>query len=99
MKTLRRLRFSACELSAMNIDDLVKAIQLGNVQVTDHADEEAQDDDLEYETIFSRSMVEKLLRNIQQKSLIPVALSLENHLKGNLFIVFGLTIEGKRSQY
>jgi hypothetical protein len=36
----------------MNIDDLVKAIQLGKVQVTDHADEEAQDDDLEYETIF-----------------------------------------------
>jgi hypothetical protein len=30
----------------MNIDDLVKAIQLGKVQVTDHADEEAQDDDI-----------------------------------------------------
>jgi hypothetical protein len=66
----------------MNIDDLVKAIHLGKVQVTDHADEEAQEDNLEYETIFSQSMVEKLLRNIQRKSLIPAVLSLENLYRG-----------------
>lgn len=82
----------------MNIDDLIKAIHLGKVQVTDRADEEAQDDNLEYETIFSQFMVEKLLRSIQRKSLIPAVLSLENLLEGNLFIVFGLTIEGKRLQ-
>jgi hypothetical protein len=36
----------------MDIDDIIEAVQQGQVQITDHADEEAQDDDLGFEDIF-----------------------------------------------
>ncbi|QUY40426.1 DUF4258 domain-containing protein (plasmid) [Acaryochloris marina S15] len=36
----------------MKITGIIKAIQQGQVQITDHADEEAEDDDLGFEEIF-----------------------------------------------
>lgn len=36
----------------MEITDIQKAIQAGKIRITDHADEETQNDKLSYEEIF-----------------------------------------------
>jgi len=36
----------------IKILDLIKAIELGKIRISDHADEEIQDDNLSYEAIF-----------------------------------------------
>ena len=36
----------------MTIDDLVEAIRAGKVRITDHADEEAEDDDLTFDEVY-----------------------------------------------
>jgi len=37
----------------MKITDILNAIQSGQIRITDHADEEAQNDRLSYDEIFS----------------------------------------------
>ena len=47
----------------MNINDIIEAIRLNRIRITDHADEEAQADQLKYDEIYFSVPVEADIEN------------------------------------
>lgn len=47
----------------MKIEVIINAIQQGQVRITDHADEEADDDDLNFEDIFFSACGGEIIEN------------------------------------
>lgn len=48
----------------INLDSIIARIKSGKIRISDHADEEANNDNLSYDETFTRFLMEKLLKNI-----------------------------------
>ena len=58
----------------MKISDIVDAVRSGRIRITDHADEEAQNDMLSYEEIFFSVFRGKLIENYPEDKPYPSCL-------------------------
>jgi len=58
----------------MEISDIVDAIRSGRIRITDHADEEVQNDRLSYEEIFFSVFTGKLIENYPEDKPYPSCL-------------------------
>ena len=58
----------------MEISDIVDAIRSGRIRITDHADEEAQNDRLSYEEIFFSVFTGEIIENYPEDKLYPSCL-------------------------
>ncbi len=58
----------------MEISHIVDAIQSGRIRITDHADEEAQNDRLSYEEIFFSVFTGEIIENYLQDKPYPSCL-------------------------
>ena len=67
----------------MEILDIVRAIQAGRIRITDHADEEAQDDNLNYDEIFFSVVQGEIIEQYGKDRPFPSCL------------VYGCTFEGE----
>ncbi|PJB50301.1 MAG: hypothetical protein CO103_02690, partial [Chloroflexi bacterium CG_4_9_14_3_um_filter_45_9] len=67
----------------MEISDLITAIQAGRIRITDHADEEAQDDNLNYDEIFFSVVQGEIIEQYGKDRPFPSCL------------VYGCTFEGE----
>ncbi|VVB55981.1 Uncharacterised protein [uncultured archaeon] len=64
----------------MEITDIQNAIRAGQIRITDHADEEAQNDMLSYDEIFFSVLTGKIIEDYQDDKPYPSCL-----IYGNLF--------------
>jgi hypothetical protein len=64
----------------MEITDIQNAIRAGQIRITDHADEEAQNDMLSYDEIFFSVLTGKIIEDYQDDKPYPGCL-----IYGNLF--------------
>jgi len=67
----------------VEISDLITAIQAGRIRITDHADEEAQDDNLNYDEIFFSVVQGEIIEQYGKDRPFPSCL------------VYGCTFEGE----
>jgi len=67
----------------VEILDIVRAIQAGRIRITDHADEEAQDDNLNYDEIFFSVVQGEIIEQYGKDRPFPSCL------------VYGCTFEGE----
>lgn len=67
----------------MEIPDIVRAIQAGRIRITDHADEEAQNDKLNYDEIFFSVIQGEIIEQYAKDRPFPSCL------------VYGCTFEGE----
>lgn len=67
----------------MEISNLIEAIQFGRIRITDHADEEAENDRLTYEEIFFSVMHGEIIEEYPKDEPYPSCL------------VFGLTFRNE----
>jgi len=67
----------------VEILDIVRAIQAGRIRITDHADEEAQDDNLNYDEIFFSVVQGEIIEQYGKDRPSPSCL------------VYGCTFEGE----
>ncbi len=58
----------------MEISDIVDAIRSGRIRITDHADEETQNDRLSYEEIFFSVFTGELIENYPEDKSYPSCL-------------------------
>jgi hypothetical protein len=58
----------------MDISDIQKAIRTGQIRITDHADEEAQNDVLSYDEIFFSVLAGKIIENYPDDKPYPSCL-------------------------
>jgi hypothetical protein len=72
----------------INIDKIKETILANRIRITDHADEEAEADQLTFDEIYFRLCMEKLLNLILMINHIRVVLSSGKHLAENRFIVW-----------
>ncbi|MCX9081720.1 MAG: DUF4258 domain-containing protein [Candidatus Methanoperedens sp.] len=64
----------------MEITDIQNAIRAGQIRITDHADEEAQNDVLSYDEIFFSVLTGKIIEDYKDDKPYPSCL-----IYGNLF--------------
>ena len=64
----------------MEITDILNAIQSGQIRITDHADEEAQNDRLSYDEIFSSVLTGEIIEDYHDDKPFPSCL-----VAGNIF--------------
>ncbi len=64
----------------MEISDIQNAIKEGHIRITDHADEEAQDDKLTYDEIFFSVLTGKIIEDYPDDKPYPSCL-----IYGNTF--------------
>jgi hypothetical protein len=57
---------------SLDIQDLIAAIRQNRMRITDHADEEAESDELSFDEIFLSVLQGRLLKSIPTINLIPV---------------------------
>jgi len=57
---------------SLDIQDLIAAIRQNPMRITDHADEEAESDELSFDEIFLSVLQGRLLKSIPTINLIPV---------------------------
>jgi len=67
----------------VEISDLIAAIQAGRIRITDHADEEAQGDNLNYDEIFFSVIQGEIIEQYAKDRPFPSCL------------VYGCTFEGE----
>jgi len=66
----------------MEISDIVNAIQYGRIRITDHADEEAQNDGLSYEEIFFSVFTGDIIEHYPDDKPYPSCLVYGSTFKG-----------------
>ena len=66
----------------MEIENIINAIQNSRVKVTDHADEEAFDDSLTYEEIYSSVIQGEVIEDYQNDKPFPSCLVLGRNFWG-----------------
>jgi hypothetical protein len=64
----------------MEISDILDAIQSSQIRITDHADEEAQNDRLSYDEIFSSVLTGTIIEDYPDDKPYPSCL-----VAGNIF--------------
>ncbi|MCK4384931.1 MAG: DUF4258 domain-containing protein [candidate division Zixibacteria bacterium] len=67
----------------MEISNLIETIQFGRIRITDHADEEAENDRLTYEEIFFSVMHGEIIEEYPKDEPYPS------------YLVFGLTFRNE----
>jgi len=82
----------------MKITDLLTAIKSGRIRITDHADEEVQNDRLSSTRYFHRYFQVQLLRIILMINHIQVVWWQGTHLRESLFIVYGHITQKRNGQ-
>ncbi|MBE0428051.1 MAG: DUF4258 domain-containing protein [Nitrospirae bacterium] len=65
----------------MKIIDIIQAIQSGSIRITDHADEEAQNDKLSYEEIFFSILSGEIIEEYSDDKPYPSCLIYGNTFK------------------
>ena len=66
----------------MTIADIPSAIQSCRIRITDHADEEAQNDRLSYDEIFSSVLSGAIIKDYRDDKPYPSCLMAENTFNG-----------------
>ena len=67
----------------MEIADILNAVRSGQIRITDHADEEAQNDGLSYDEIFSSALTGAIIENYPDDKPYPSCLVAGNTFKGD----------------
>jgi len=83
----------------MDISEIIDAINAKRIRITDHADEEAQADNLKYEEIYFTALHGESLKTTQKTSLIPVVLFLEKYPQVIRFPQFGRIMKRVNGRY
>lgn len=65
----------------MNIDQIIRAIRTGKVRITDHADEEAHNDRLPYEEIFTSVINGEIIEEYPEDKPYPSCLIYGSNFK------------------
>lgn len=65
----------------INIDDIIESIKANRLRITDHADEEAQDDELSFEEIFTSVLRGEIIEQYPNDKPYPSCLVLGRNLK------------------
>lgn len=66
----------------MNIEDVIAAIRKGQVRITDHADEEAVDDDLTFDEIYYSVMQGEVIEDYPTDKPYPSCLIMGKNFSG-----------------
>ena len=66
----------------MNIEHIIEAIRAGRVRITDHADEEAVDDDLTFEEIYSSVLQGEIIEDYPTDKPFPSCLVMGKNFSG-----------------
>ena len=66
----------------MKLDNIIEAIRVSRVRITDHADEEAEDDDLEFDEIYFSVMHGEVIENQPNDKPYPSCLVFGMNFKG-----------------
>ena len=73
----------------MDIEDLVVAISNSRVRITDHADEEALDDQLKFDEIYFSVIHGEIIEDYPNDKPYPNCLIMGKNLQASQFIVCG----------
>ncbi len=65
----------------ININDIIESIKANRLRITDHADEEAQDDELSFEEIFTSVLRGDIIEQYPNDKPYPSCLVLGRNLK------------------
>ncbi len=82
----------------MKITDILNAIQSGQIRITDHADEEAQNDRLSYDEIFSSVLSGAIIEDYLDDKPYPSCLVAGNTFKGKPVQVYGHITKKRNGQ-
>ena len=66
----------------MNIEHIIEAIRTGKVRITDHADEEAADDDLTFDEIYYSVMQGEVIEDYPTDRPFPSCLIMGKNFSG-----------------
>ena len=69
-------------MSSLGISDIIDAIQNSRIRITDHADEEAGNDDLAFEEIFYSVLHGEIIENYPEDKPYPSCLILGRTFAG-----------------
>lgn len=73
----------------MNIAYIIEAIRANRVRITDHADEEAEADQLTFDEIYFSVLNGEIIEDYPNDKPYPSCLIYGRHLMVSRFIVFG----------
>ncbi|MBI4824582.1 MAG: DUF4258 domain-containing protein [Nitrospirae bacterium] len=65
----------------MNINDIIESIRNGKIRITDHADEEAQADNLSFKEILSSVQIGEIIEQYPKDKPYPSCLILGRNLR------------------
>lgn len=82
----------------MNIDNIIKSIQTNQIRISDHADEEAHEDDLSYDEIINSVLNGEIIEEYPKDKPFPSCLIFgKNFTDEPIHSVWGYNPENKWS--
>jgi len=82
----------------MNVKDIIESIKDGKIRITDHAEDEAEDDNLLFEDIFISVQRGEIIEQYPDDKPYPSCLILGKNLKGEpIHSVWAYNVETKAS--
>ena len=82
----------------VNVDDIIKSIKTKRIRITEHADEEAQNDELSFEEVFTSVLEGEIIEQYPDEKPYPSCLIYGKNLKNEpIHSVWAYNTETKAS--